>query len=229
MTGRHREALQGSGGKLEIVLKCDSAGSVEAVTAAILKIDVPEIDIGIIRSGIGPVSKSDILLAETDGRLVIGFQTGVSQGLDRLLREHRVEVRLYDVIYTLTADIKAIAESLARPVAREEIIGSGKVIALFKSSRKGIIIGCEILDGFFALGHHFRIISAMGPVYSGVVESLHIREETVQKAMQGQQVGIRIKDFDKARIGDIVESFRPQTRRKVETWEPTGRVIRKSA
>jgi translation initiation factor IF-2 len=229
MIERLKEPDQRTGRKLEIVLKCDSAGSVEAVTAAILKVSVAEVDISVIRSGIGVVSKSDVMLAETASRLIVGFQVELSHGLDRELREGGVEVRLYDVIYELTGDIRTIAESLIPSVPQEQVIGSGKVIALFKSSRKGIIIGCEVMSGFFAQGQHFRIISAMGPIYSGTIDSLHIEEKAVQKAARGQQVGIKIKEFHEARIGDIVESFRPQPQEKKRSWQPTGKVIRKSS
>jgi translation initiation factor IF-2 len=227
MVDKHKEVPPGKRPKIEIVLKCDSAGSLEAVTAAIANISLPGADISIIRSGIGAVGRSDVLLAETCSRLVVGFQVDASAGLERPLREHGVEVRLYDVIYRLIEDIGAIAESLVPSVEQEQTIGAGKVIALFKSSRKGIIIGCEVLDGFLALGQHFRVISAMGPVYSGIIESLHIREEAVQKAVRGQQVGIKIRDFDKARIGDLVESYRPLPQGKARAWQPSGKIIRK--
>ncbi|MEW6587202.1 MAG: hypothetical protein AB1442_16525 [Nitrospirota bacterium] len=226
MTHKHEETSRRTKPRLEIVLKCDSIGSVEAVTAAISEIAIPEVDISIIHSGLGAVSKSDVFLAETASRLIAGFQADVLPGMDKALKEHRVEVRLYDVIYTLTADIRAITESMIPPESQEQVIGSAKVIALFKSSRKGIITGCEVQDGFLAVGQHFRIISAMGPVYSGAIESLHIRENAVQKAIPGQQVGIKIRDFDKARIGDLVESYRPLPQ-KARPWEPEGKIIRK--
>jgi translation initiation factor IF-2 len=130
------------------------------------------------------------------------------------------------VIYVLTDDIKAIAEGMIPPVAQEQIIGSARVIALFKSTRKGIILGCKILDGFLSLGHKFRIISAIGPIYTGTIESLHIGQSVVQKAISGSEVGIKIQDFNKAHIGDLVESFRTVPR-KVPPWEPQGRIIRK--
>jgi translation initiation factor IF-2 len=225
MTDTRKEPILRTRPELEIVLKCDSAGSREAVTAAILKMTVPEVDISIIQSGIGAVSKSDVLLAETGSRLIAGFLVDVTRGVDRLLKERGVEVRLYEVIYKLTEDIRAIAESFIPPVLQEQVTGSGKVIALFKSSRKGIILGCEVLNGFLALGQHFRIISAMGPIYSGIIESLHIGEEAVQKATPGQQVGIKIKDFKKAKIGDLVESFRSHPREKAKVWQPTGKII----
>src|SRR5208283_663137 len=174
------------------------------------------------------ISKSDVLFAETASRLIVGFQTGVMPLLDKVLREHRVEVRLYDVIYNLIDDIKAVAGGLVPQFPEDQIIGSGKIIALFKSSRKGIILGCEVREGFFAIGERFRIVSAMGPVYEGTIESLHIGDTAVKKAVPGQQAGVRIKHFSSANIGDLVESFRPPPSTSVRTtWEPTGEIIRK--
>jgi translation initiation factor IF-2 len=187
---------------------------------------LPEIDISIIHSGVGSVSKSDVLLAETAGRLIIGFQVDALPGMDKVVREHGVEVRLFTVIYTLTADISAIAESLVPAPQEEQIIGTARVIALFKSSRRAEIIGCEVLDGHLAVGQHYRLISAMGPVHTGTIESIHIGQNAVQKATPGQQVGIKIRDFTKAKIGDLVESFRPLPK-KTRHWEPSGQIIRK--
>jgi len=213
--------------KLEIVLKCDVVGSIEAVIKGVTALTLPDIDISIVHSSIGAISKSDVLFAETASGLIVGFQTGVMPLLDKVLREHKVEVRLYDVIYNLIDDIKAIAGALVPQVPDEQIIGSGKIIALFKSSRKGIILGCEVRDGFFAIGERFRVISAMGPVYEGLLESLHVGDSAVKKAVTGQQAGVRIKQFSGAKIGDLVESFRPPPPAKAAAWEPTGQIIRK--
>jgi translation initiation factor IF-2 len=213
--------------KLEIVLKCDSAGSVEAVTSSILKIVPPEVEISFIHSGVGSISKSDVLIADTGSRLVLGFQVDVLQGIYKDLKNYGVEVRLYDVIYKLIADIKGIAERMIPAAPEENITGSARIIALFKSSRKGIIIGCEVLNGVSTLGRHFRIISTMGPVYSGTIESMHIEKYAVQKATPGQQVGIKLKDFNKAKIGDLVECFRPLPFKKAQVWQPKCEIIRK--
>ncbi len=226
MKAKHQTSDQRTRPKLEIVLKCDSIGSMEAVTTALSEMRLPEVDINIIHSGVGSIAKSDLLLAETASRLIVGFQVDVLAGMEKALKEHHIEVRLYNVIYTLTADIIAIAGSIVPAVSEEQIVGSARVIALFKSSRKGIIIGCEVSEGHLAIGQHFRIISAMGPVYSGIIGSLHIGENAVQKATIGQHVGIKIKDFKKTKIGDVVESFRPSAK-KAHPWGPTGEIIRK--
>lgn len=212
--------------RLEIVLKCDSIGSMEGVMAALSQIVVAGVEIRMIHGGVGAVTQSDVLMAETASRLIIGFQVGVVPGLEKSIREQRVEVRLYDIIYTLSNDIRAIAESIVPVAEEDEITGSGRIITLFKSTRKGIIIGCEVQQGHLAVGQHFRIISAMGPIHSGIIESLHIAEKTVQKATPGQKVGIKIKNFNLAKIGDLVESYRPPSFRKVQKWEPKGDIIR---
>jgi translation initiation factor IF-2 len=213
---------------LEIVLKCDSAGTLEAVTGSIYKSMPPDIQVDIIHSGIGDISMSDIMIAETGSRLIIGYQVNVLTGLVNMLKEQNIEIRLFNLIYALTEDVRKIAESLNPHLPDEQqVIGSARVIALFKSSRKGIIIGCEVLDGHFAQGQNFRIVSAMGPVYSSKIESLQIDRNAVSKATKGQHAGIKIRDFKKVKTGDLVESFRPLTRTKNQAWHPAGEIIRK--
>jgi translation initiation factor IF-2 len=214
-----------AGPKLEVVLKCDSEGSLEAATTAVSGIVIPGVDMSIIRKGLGAVTASDVFLAETAGRLIVGFQVDVLPGVEKILQVHNVEVRLYSVIYTLTDDLKLLAESVLPHIQGEQVIGSAKVIALFKSTRKGIIAGCEVVEGRLAVGQHFRVIAAMGPVYSGTIESLHIGDHAAQTASPGQQAGIRIRNFSGVKAGDLVESYRP--RKKTEGWRPAGAIIRK--
>lgn len=215
--------------RLEIVLKCESAGCVDAATEAIQSIESPDVDIVIIQSGVGIVSKSDVVMAETGSGLIIGFEVDVVPDLRKELRDHNVEIRLYDVIYRMIGDIAEIAKSLVPAAAQEQIVGTAKVIALFPGSRKGVIIGCEVLNGYLALRERFRIISAMGPVYTGTFDSIHIEKDAVQKATKGQKCGVKLKGFDKVKIGDLVESYRPQAL-KISPWKPQGGVIsRKSA
>jgi len=145
--------------------------------------------------------------------------------IDSLAAEHGVEVRLYEVIYQLVADIRDTAASLLPAEAPEEILGRAKVIALFKSSRKGIILGCEIMEGRFAINDRFRVITAMGPVYTGKIGSLHIGKDAVQVAKAGHKVGLKIPDFKKATIGDLVESFLSGPAKTARPWSPTGGVF----
>jgi translation initiation factor IF-2 len=210
---------------LEIVLKCDSAGCLEAVSAAILAAAPAGMAISIIHAGVGAINKTDIFLAETGSRLILGFNVGVGANIDGLAAEHGVEIRLYDVIYRLIADIKDTATSLLAAGETEEILGRAKVVALFKSSRKGIILGCEILEGRLAVNDRFRVITAMGPVYTSKIGSLHIGRDAVQVAKAGHKVGLKIPDFKNATIGDLVESFLPGGAKTVQPWTPRAGIF----
>jgi translation initiation factor IF-2 len=211
---------------LEIVLHCDSDGSVEAVRSALSGLGLPGAEVMVIHSGVGDIHTSDLELAETGSRLIAGFQVDVERGMEKLLRERGIEVRLYSVIYRLTEDISNIAVSLMPHVPEEHVTGTARVIALFKSSRKGIITGCEVVSGHLAHGQHFRIISAMGPVYSGIIESMKVEKDVVQKALPGQQVGIKIRDFNRVRTGDLIESYKAMPLKDFRQWKPEGGIFR---
>lgn len=215
--------------KLEIVLKCDSTGSEEAIVDGLSAIRTPEVHLRVIHSDVGSITKSDLLLALTAGRLVVGFNVGIAPRIEQLAREQGVEIRLYDVIYTLTNDMQSIAnEFVADDGEEEKITGKAKVIALFKSSRKGIILGCEVLEGTLSMGKRFRVISAMGPIFTGRIESLHIQKDRVKEAKSHQQVGLKVAGLKRASIGDLVECFETTGTAGGRTWHPKGGVFKRS-
>ena len=164
-------------------------------------------------------------MAETGSRLILGFNVGFMPHVDDLASEHNIEIRLYEVIYRLVGDIESIVASLVPRKDSEEIIGSAKVIALFKSSRKGIILGCEVTAGKLSLQQPFRIVGAMGTKYIGIIESLHIEKNAVREATRGQQVGLKIRDFNRGRLGDLVESYQPTVMQYVKPWFPRGKIF----
>ena len=212
-------------GRLEIVLKSDSFGTVEAVNAMVSAIKVPDADIKVIYSGVGPISKSDLLMAMTGSKLVVGFNVTVMPKLDQWVKEHGAEIRLYNVIYSLAEDLKRIGKSFTQPEPEERITGRAKVIALFKSSHRGIILGCEVVEGSLTAGKDFRVISAMGPVYAGRIESLHVEQDRVKEAKVGQQVGVKISEFSQAKVGDLLECFEAPVARKSNAWRPSGKIF----
>ena len=121
--------------KLEIVLKCDTSGCTEAIISAILAINLQEAEFDIISSGVGAINKSDIFMAETGSRLIIGFNVGIMPNIEQMASEHNIEIRIYDVIYRLLEELESIGKSLVARQSVEEILGTAKVIALFKSNR----------------------------------------------------------------------------------------------
>lgn len=195
--------------RLEIVLKCGTDGSRAAIEKALREQKPERLEVAIIHSGVGEVNKNDILLAATGSRLIIGFEVGVNPHLEEDLRRGGVEVRLYRVIYKLVEDLLALEGSLLIEPVGEQLLGQAKVVALFKGHRHGIILGCRVDSGRLAVGERFRLIGAMGPLYEGRIESLHIEKSEVRSAVPPQQVGLQISDFQRATVGDLVESFRP--------------------
>ncbi|MFH1215117.1 MAG: hypothetical protein V1706_01305 [Pseudomonadota bacterium] len=209
-----------------LVVKGDTDGCEEAVCNSLLTDPIPGITLEILRKGVGDISKNDILTAASGSRLVIGFNVGVHARVEELCRELGVEIRLYSVIYQLQKDIAEIAESILPRIAEEKILGSARVIALFKSSRRGIILGCQVQQGRLQTGDRFRVIAAMGPIYSGTIESLHIERNTVTKATPGQQVGLKIADFHTVKLGDFVESYQIIPPSSKARWQPSGKILR---
>ena len=214
--------------RLEVVLKADTNGTLEACSAAVAKIRVEGVTIGLIERAVGDVSKTDLSMALTGDHLVLGFDVGALPRVEEFAREHGVEVRLYRVIYHLTRDLEEVARGLVPPREEERLLGQARVIALFKGSRKGIILGCDVLEGRIAQGKHFRVITAAGPVHTGLVESLRIERDPVTEARPGQQVGLKIQDFNKAQIGDLVECFDKAGPAR-RPWSPRPGVHRVSA
>jgi translation initiation factor IF-2 len=212
--------------KLEVVLKCDVAGTAEAISASLAEINVPGVQIDLIQTGIGNVSKSDVMMARTGSKLVLGFSVDTMPKLEQEIKEYGVEVRLYDTIYKLTEDMRKIAQSFIIKEAEEKITGKAKVIATFRSSPKGVVIGCEVLEGGIELGNDFRVITAMGPAYFGKITSLQIERQNVKKAKPGQQVGIKLEGWNKAKVDDLVECYESIQQKGGGRWKPRSGIIR---
>jgi translation initiation factor IF-2 len=212
--------------KLEIVLKCDVAGTVEAVGSSLTSIHVPGVEIVIIQSGVGSITKSDVLMAQTGSRLVIGFNVDAMPKLEQHIKEHGVEVRLYETIYTINEDVKKIANNLKAKEPEEIITGKAKIIATFS---KGAIIGCEVTEGNLELGKNFRLITAMGPAYMAKITSLQIERKNVKVGKIGQQVGLTIPDWKNAKVGDLIECFEIVNPSGGGPWRPRSGVIRSRA
>jgi translation initiation factor IF-2 len=222
--GGIKAALHGKTGRksLALVLKADTAGTLEAVSSSLNSLRTNDVIIEVIHEGIGNVSKSDLLMAETGSRLVVGFNVDILPRVGEFAAERQIEIRIYDVIYTLTNDIREIEGTLSGNEAEEEkISGRANVIALFPGGRKGIIMGCEVLEGSLEQGKKFRIISDPGIVHVGMIDSLHIGKMRVKKATRGQQAGLKVFGFNRIKTGDLVECFEiiPARNRR---WRPRG-------
>lgn len=211
--------------KLELVLKSDTVGTLEAARNALSAVRVNGVDLVVIEAAVGDISKSDLLMALTGSRLVVGFNVDVVPTALDFARERDIELRTYEVIDRMVQAVEGIARSLVPGESGEVRLGEARVIALFKGGRKGVILGCEVLKGRLALGQRYRVISAMGPIYEGRIESLHIEADAVREARVGEQVGLKVRGWRGAEVGDLVESYELSPRSGREVWHPRGGLV----
>ncbi|MGD8666824.1 MAG: hypothetical protein PVI58_12540, partial [Desulfobacterales bacterium] len=154
------------------------------------------------------------------------FSVDIMPKLEQEIKEFGVEVRLYDTIYKLTEDIRKIAQSLKNVEPEEKITGRAKVIATFNISPKGMVIGCEVLEGVIETGKNFRVITAMGPAYFGKITSLQIERQNVKSAKAGNQIGIRLDGWNKAKVDDLVECFESLAPKGGGHWKAKSGIVR---
>jgi translation initiation factor IF-2 len=209
---------------LAFVLKADTTGTEEAVITGLQSVNVGGVAIEALYTGMGDVNKTDLFMAGSGSRLVEAFNVALLPRMKELALEKGIEVHLHNVIYSLIDDIKGIAQTFALAEEEETILGRARVIALFPGGHKGVIVGCHVQEGRLLIGKKFRLISGPGVVYSGTIESLHIKTDAVKEAVVGQDAGLRIDLFKRAREGDLVECYEtiPVKRHR---WQPRGGVV----
>jgi translation initiation factor IF-2 len=212
--------------RLELVLVSDTVGTLDAVEGVVRAVAIPGVKVEVIHTAVGAVSKSDLAMAATGSRLVLGFNVELNPQVAEEARGHGVEVRLYTVIYHLGRDLEEIARSLVPREATEEVTCRAKVIKLFKSSRKDIILGCEVERGSIKRGDRYRVVTVAGTAHEGTADSIHIAADVVSEAHAGQQFGLKVSDFQEARVGDLVEVFRVHRPHHPSRWAPRAGVRR---
>ena len=193
--------------ELKIVLKADTIGSIEALKKALEELSTDKVKVSIIHSGVGAISESDIMLAKASGAIVIGFNTRPNPAARKLIEEEKVDVRTYGVIYDAVEDVKKALEGLLEPEKVEEILGQAEVRATFKIKKVGTVAGCYVIDGKLVRGAKARLIREGVVVYEGEIESLKRFKEDVKEVPKGFECGVKLKDFNDIKVGDIIECY----------------------
>ncbi len=193
--------------ELKIVLKADTIGSIEALKKALEELSTDKVKVSIIHAGVGAISESDIMLAKASGAIVIGFNTRPNPAARRLLEEEKVDVRTYGVIYDAVEDVKKALEGLLEPEKVEEVIGQAEVRATFKIKKVGTVAGCYVLDGKLVRGAKARLIREGVVIYDGEIEGLKRFKEDVKEVPKGFECGVKLKDFNDIKVGDIIECY----------------------
>jgi translation initiation factor IF-2 len=193
--------------QLNVIVKGDVDGSIEALTDSLLKLSTQEIQVAIIHKGVGQISESDVLLASASDAVIVGFQVRPSTAAKRLAENEEIEIRLYSIIYDAINDVRAAMEGMLAPEQEEVIVGNAEVREVFKISKVGTIAGCMVTDGFIKRANPIRLIRDGIVVYAGKLNSLKRFKDDVSEVKSGYDCGIGIESFNDMQVGDVVESY----------------------
>jgi len=193
--------------ELNIVLKADTQGTLEALQSSLQKLSTEKVKVNVIRAGIGAVSESDVMLASASNAIIIGFNVKPTQQAKETAKNERVEIKFYDVIYQLLDDVKKAMTGLLAPKFEEAITGIAEVRATFKIPKIGIVAGCYVKEGTINRNNKIRVIRDGVVIYTGNIASLKRFKEDVKEVLAGYECGLRIENFQDIKEGDIIEAF----------------------
>lgn len=192
---------------LNLVLKADTQGSLEAIEKFLKEINIEGVTLSIVRRGVGNISEGDVLLAKASKAIVVGFNVETELGILKLAENEGVSIKIYNIIYELIDDITLALKGLLKPEKQELILGRAEVRQVFKSSRIGSIAGCYVLDGKIVRNSNIRIKRADNVIYEGRLTSLKRFKEDVREVTSGYECGIFIEGFEDYKEQDIIESY----------------------
>jgi len=202
-----RRLAIGSFKQLNIIVKGDVDGSVEALSDSLLKLSTTEIQVNILHRGVGQISESDVLLASASDAIIVGFQVRPSAAARRLAENEEIEIRLYSIIYDAINEVKDAMEGLLAPETQEVIVGNAELREVFKISKVGMIAGCMVTDGTIKRANPVRLIRDGIVLYSGKLSSLKRFKDDASEVRTGFDCGIGIDGFNDLQVGDVLESF----------------------
>ena len=202
-----RRLALGNFKELNLIIKGDVDGSVEALSDSLLKLSTEEIQVNVIHKGVGAISESDVLLASASDAIIVAFQVRPSLNAKNLAEKEDIQIKYYTIIYDAIDEIKAAMEGLLEPKFEEKIVGNIEVREVFKVTKVGTIAGCYVIDGRVARNNKIRIIRDGIVIHTGELESLKRFKDDVKDVVKGYECGLKIKAFNDINVGDIVEAF----------------------
>ena len=201
-----RQAL-GSFQELNIIVKGDVDGSIEALSDSLIKLSTPEVQVNVLHKAVGEISESDVTLAAASDAIIIGFQVRPSQAARRDAEREGVEIRLYSVIYQAIEEVKDAMAGMLAPEVREEITGSAEVLETYKISKVGTIAGALVREGKIKRTNKVRVIREGIVRYTGELGSLKRFKDDAKEVVAGLECGLSIQGYNDVQVGDIIEGF----------------------
>ena len=202
-----RRIAIGSFKELNIIVKGDVDGSIEAMSGSLIKLSKETVQVNVIHAAVGQISESDVLLAAASNAIIVGFQVRPSAAARKLAEKEEIEIRLYSIIYDAINDIKDAIEGMLEPVMKEEIVASVEVLEIFKITKVGTVAGCMVREGKLQRSTPIRVIRDGIVIYTGKLGSLKRFKDDVKEVVVGQDCGLNIESFNDIRVGDIVEGY----------------------
>ncbi len=192
---------------MNLIIKADVQGSIEALKQSLLKLSNEEVRVSIVHSGVGAINESDIMLADTSSSIIIGFNIRPDINARNLAEKNNVEIKLYQVIYEAIDDIEKAIKGLLKPVFTEKYIGTAEVRAVYKISGVGTIAGCMVKDGKIVRNAKVRLIRDSKEIFKSDISSLKRFKDDVREVASGYECGIGIEKFNDIKENDIIEAF----------------------
>ena len=202
-----RRIAIGSFKELNIIVKGDVDGSVEAMSGSLIKLSKETVQVNVIHAAVGQISESDVLLAAASNAIIVGFQVRPSASARKLAEKEEIEIRLYSIIYDAINDIKDAIEGMLEPVMKEEIVASVEVLETFKISKVGTIAGGIVREGKIGRNTPIRVIRDGIVIYTGKLGSLKRFKDDVKEVTTGMDCGLNIESFNDIKVGDIIEGY----------------------
>ncbi len=202
-----RRIAIGSFKELNIIVKGDVDGSIEAMSGSLIKLSKETVQVNVIHSAVGQISESDVLLAAASNAIIVGFQVRPSASAPKLAEKQEIEIRLYSIIYDAINDIKDAIEGMLEPVMKEEIVCSVEVLETFKISKVGTVAGCVVREGKLQRNTPIRVIRDGIVIYTGKLGSLRRFKDDVKEVTNGMDCGLNIESYNDIKVGDIVEGY----------------------
>lgn len=193
--------------EINVLIKADVHGSSEAVKNSLEKIEIEDVRVKVVRSGVGAITESDIILAKASNAIIIGFNVRPNQEIKDYAKENGVDIRLYNIIYKAVEDLESAMKGMLEPIYEEKIIGTAEVRQLFKFSKVGTIAGSYITDGVVKNDAKARIIRDSVVIYDGNIGSVQREKDSVKEVKKGLECGITIENFNDIKPGDIIEAY----------------------
>ena len=193
--------------ELNIIVKGDVDGSIEALSDSLLKLSTEEVQVNILQKGVGQISESDVLLASASDAVIVGFQVRPSAGARKLAETEEIEIRLYSIIYDAINDVRDAMEGMLEPTSEEVITGNIEVREIFRISKIGTVAGCYVTDGMVKRSNQVRLIRDGIVIYTGEINQLKRFKDEASEVKNGYECGLSIRNFNDIKAGDIIEGF----------------------